>query len=143
MDLEAVDPMTAALAGALTRTTDILNTALADAVSDTTIGTVATGWSVSAQQSRTLLGGKLIFVDVALTRTGAGITATAGDIADTLCFTLDAAYWPSEAVVVPYRSTTLDGMGGINTDGTITLYTASATIATSATIRLSVTYIIA
>lgn len=113
-------------------------------VTDTTIGTIATGFATAAggQTARTALDGKLVFLNVNLNRTGAALTATSGNITDTLCFTLDAAYRPAETVAFAWGGN-VTGLGFIDsTTGQCVLQSASDTLATSSDIRFTVTFLL-
>lgn len=108
-------------------------------VKDTTVGTTASGFTVSVQLVRTGLNGKLIYFKLDTVNTAA-ITATSNNIADTTVFTLDAAYRPTELTSCVFSSNPGTGECQINPDGTVVLRTADATIAASSNIRLAHTF---
>lgn len=113
-------------------------------VTDTTIGTIATGFVTAAggQTARTAIDGKLVFLNINLNRSGAALTATAGNITDTLCFTLDAPYRPAETVAFAWGGN-VTGLGFIDsTSGQCVLQSASDTLATSSDIRFTVTFLL-
>jgi hypothetical protein len=111
------------------------------------IGTVAANFSVTDVRAATLLGGKLVNVDLYIARTGADITATGGNITDTLMFTLAAAYRPSHAQSCSWGNGVVAGEAIINADGTINLRSSNGNITGTAgtglsSIRLSASYIL-
>jgi len=108
--------------------------------SDVTIGTADTGFSASTQQAWTALDGRLIDINVFLNRSGADITQTNSNIPDTACFTLDAAYWPSEIRNGTYGNGSMGGEWSISTVGVITLRSASYTIVSGTNVRICATY---
>jgi hypothetical protein len=114
-------------AGAPIYASDInaLVTALTPQVTTTaaTIGTVASGFTISAVRGATMSDGRLVHVDLFLTVTASistGGTGVPSNIADTTVFTLAAAYRPSNAVQCCYDvSGSTAGFATINTDGTV------------------------
>jgi len=122
---------------------DDVGTLVAPAVTTTTatLGTVATGFTVVDVRGATLLGGKLIHVDLYITRSGASITATTGNIPDTTMFTLNSAYIPTHEVSCVWSNGTQSGEAVINTSGQVNLRTASATVTSGDNIRLTAVYI--
>jgi hypothetical protein len=133
--------MAVAVGGAVITPSDHVDTIVDDIDSDATIGTVATGFTVSAQQARVALGGKLVYINLFLTRSGADITATSGNIADTTCFTLDSTYWPTEIANGSYGNGSMDGEFTISTAGVISLRSANANIVSATNIRICATFI--
>lgn len=133
--------MATAVGGAIITPSDHVDTVVADIVSDNSIGTVATGFTVSSQVARVALGGKLVYVNLFLTRSGADITATSGNIADTACFTLDSAYWPTETIALTYGNGSMDGEAQITTAGVVNLRSANANIVSGTNLRISATFI--
>lgn len=122
--------MTVWLAG-MRVTADRLNDYSLDA--ETTSGLVAaTNFSVNNFWANR--HGATVEMNIYLQYTGSGITATAGNIPDTLCCTVPVGWRPNSA-------STLNGIwdngsqsGGfvLGTDGLCTLRTSSASISTSA-----------
>lgn len=113
-------------------------------VQTTTSGTAATNFTVTSFNGRKTCG--ICTVYVLLTYTGSTLTAdSAGNLADTLCFTLPAGYIPPFAFIEAYdKSGVAMGDVYIDTDGTCKLKTLSptATIASSATINFSATFVL-
>jgi hypothetical protein len=87
------------------------------------IGTVASSFTVADIRAATTMGGKLVELDFSLTLvTAIPSSATAGNIADLLCFTVtNAAYRPDHMVEFSFDNGSVGGMGVIDTDGTVTL----------------------
>lgn len=113
-------------------------------VTDTTIGTIASGFITAAggQTARTALGGKLVYLNLNLNRSGATITATSGNITDTLCFTLDAAYRPAETIEFAWGGNTT-GVGFIDsTTGQCVLQAASDSLASGSDFRFSCSFLL-
>lgn len=108
--------------------------------SDPTIGTAATGFTTVVQQARSALNGALVMVCVVVVCT-AGITASGGGIPDTLCFTLDAAWWPEDEINAVIGTGSITGEMVVNTDGTCVLRAASDSIPPAAAIRFNATFI--
>jgi hypothetical protein len=132
-------------------TADLLNTNIIDVpdvtVVTATVGTVASGFSVNDVRAATLSDGKHVDIDLYCARTGADITATSGNIADTLMFTLAAAYRPTHIKSAIWGNGTSSGEATVDTAGLVTLRTASSTINGTAgsgvtNLRLSVSFII-
>jgi hypothetical protein len=107
----------------------------------TGVGTAATGFSTADMRGALALSDKLVNVDVTVTRTGADIVATSGNIADTACFTLDPIYSPSRTVTLGWGNGAASGEAIITSTGVITLRTASSNITTGSNLRLSTTYL--
>lgn len=129
--------MTLWLAG-MRITADRLNDYTLD--DETTTGlTAATDFSVNAFFGRRSKG--TVVLDMYLQYTGAGITATNGNIADTTACTAPASWRPQHGTI---NGSWDDGveMGGfvIGTDGICTLRTSSDTIATSTNLRLQAVF---
>jgi len=133
--------MANAQAGNFTRVTDIIDTAVVGIVEDTTIGTAATGFSTSSMVARTALGGRLVYLELFLNRTGADITQTNSNVTDTLMFTLDVGYRPSETINAVVGNGSIVGEAAINADGTVTLRAASYTITSGTNVRLTAFFI--
>lgn len=110
------------------------------ATASTTSGlTAATNFSVNSFQGRKVSG--VTTVQVYVQYTGAGITATSDNIADTTCCTLPSGYRPQEIITTNWDTGSSEGGCIINTDGTIVLRTAGASIATNNNIRISGSWI--
>lgn len=112
------------------------------AVTGATVGAVAAGFTVNTVLARTALRGKLIYVKIDITCT-AGLVATAANITDTTCFTLAAAYRPTEICSTIFSANAGTGEVQFNPDGTIVLRTADASIAAAGTIRMTNSYLTA
>lgn len=122
-------------------TADLLNANVIDyPTTSTSIGTAAAGFTASAQQARIALGGKFVDVALFLNRTGADITQTNTNIADTACFTLDSDYWPTETRNCWYGNGSMDGEATISTAGVVTLRSASYTIVSGTNVRICVSF---
>lgn len=129
--------MTAWLAG-MRITADRLNDYTLDE-STTTGLTAATDFTVTNFYGRRSKG--TVVLDMYLQYTGAGITATNGNIADTAICTTPSGWRPDHATI---NGSWDDGveMGGfvIDTAGVCTLRTSSDTIATNANLRLQAVF---
>lgn len=105
----------------------------------TTGGTPAANFSVTSYVARKTCG--IADVSVILSYSGSTITAdAAGNIGDTLCFTLPSGWAPTATHIVTYdKSGTANGAVVIASDGTCTLKSLSgtATIASSASVSFS------
>ena len=112
-------------------------------VQTTTSGTVASNFTLTSFNGRKTAGITSIFV--ALTYTGSTLTAdSAGNLADTLCFTLPAGYIPPIAMVEAFdKSGVATGDVYIDTDGTCKLKTLSptATLANTGTVTFNATWV--
>lgn len=88
------------------------------------------------------LGGKIVqvWLDV---NNNSSITATGGNISDTTCYILDSAYRPDADHYVSFNFQTgaVQGAGQIFPDGTVSLQSATATIAANAHIRIHAVYL--
>lgn len=116
---------------------DSANTALDNldhsGTADTAIGSAAANFTAVSQYGRTALGGHLVYVNLEITSTNA-ITATSGNVADTVCFTVDTEYRPSE-IVNAVLGANMVGEVTLNTSGQVTIRAASDTIAAGTTFR--------
>lgn len=133
--------MGVALAGGKVGPTDAEDTIVANMAVDSTVGSAAANFTLTAGTVRSILGGKVIFLSLTLVSTNA-ITASSGNITDTTCFTLDAAYRPTEVACSAFGGVAT-GFAVLNTNGTVSLWTSSDTITAGSSFRLSFTYIIA
>lgn len=130
--------MTQWLAG-MRATADRMNDYSADA--STTSGlTAATGFSVNNFWATRQ--GATVTLDMYINRTGADITATTGNIADTLCCTAPAGWIPNSAstIIGIWGDGTATGDFVIGTDGACTLRTASSNIVSGRNLRLHVVF---
>jgi hypothetical protein len=125
------------------RLTAALLQSLSTTTVDTSIGTAASGFTSSSETARVTLEGKLIDINLFISRSGADITQTNSNIADTTIFTLDSAYWPTEVRNGCYGNGSMDGEFAISTAGVITLRSASYTIVSGTNIRICATYTVA
>jgi len=144
MTVRAGAPIEAADFLALESTVDGLEADAVPSVTTTTatVGTVSTGFGVLDVRAATMFDGKLIHIDLYIERTGAAVTATSGNIADTAMFVLATAYRPDHIVSTAWGNGTVDGEAIIQTDGAVYLRTCTgASITTGSNIRLSATYI--
>jgi hypothetical protein len=114
-------------------------------VASGSIGTVASGFTVNTAIMRTSLDGKLVFGYLILKNT-AGITVTPGspNIADTLVYTINTAYRPTDSIfsfwgTAPSGST--QGTLIIGSAGTVTLTTANTTVAANSSIVITFIYV--
>jgi hypothetical protein len=118
--------------------------AFAALVQTVSSGTAATNFTVTSFSGRKTCG--ICTVYVSLTYTGSTLTAdSAGNLADTLCFTLPAGYIPPIAVVEAYdKSGIATGDVFIDTDGTCKLKTLSptATLANTGTVTFNATFVL-
>lgn len=112
------------------------------AVTGTTVGTIASGFTVATVLARTALRGKLVYVKFDIVCT-AGLVATAGDITDTTMFTLATAYRPTELLNVHFSAGAPNGDLQINPDGTCVLRSANVSIPAAANVRSAATYLTA
>lgn len=110
-----------------------------DGTADSSVGSAAANFSGASATVRTALNGHLVFFQLQITSTNA-LTATTGNIGDVTCFTLDAAYRPSEPVGFAWGSS-VGGFGVLNTNGTVVLWVASDTVAAGSAIRLACTFL--
>jgi hypothetical protein len=131
--------MPIAAAGAYIKSTDIVDTASVVIV-DTTIGTPAVNFTLNSGTARTLLNGKLVNLTLSIKSTNA-ITSTSGNVTDTLMFTLDAPYRPTETITAGWGNGTTEGECIISATGNITLRSAAYTIAAASNIAINVTFI--
>ena len=113
-----------------------------DGTADSSVGTTAANFSGATATVRTALNGHLVFFTLTIVTTNALNAGTpgTGNITDVTCFTLDSTYRPSEPVGFAFGSNAT-GFGVVNTNGAVTLWTASDTITAGATIRLSCTFL--
>lgn len=87
--------------------------------------------------------GRNIVLDLYLNRSGATITATSGNIADTQCATVPSGWRPTNGTINGgWDDGTSSGGWVIGTDGICTLRTASSDIASGRNLRLHVAFII-
>jgi hypothetical protein len=125
--------MTLWLAG-MRMTADRLNDYSLDA-STTTGLTAGTDFSVNSFSGRRSKG--TVILDMYLNYTGAGITATTGNIADTLICTVPAGWRPPHQTINgAWDSGAECGGFVLGTDGLTNIRTASDTISTGANLRL-------
>lgn len=98
-------------------------------VSGAAAGTAATGFTDAGTIARALLSGKLVEIRLSLT-IGTSITSNASlnVTPDLDCYTVAAAYRPSEAVVAMWGNGAASGDITMGTDGVCTIRTASTTI---------------
>lgn len=108
---------------------------------DTTSGfVIATGWTLTnfwANRS-----GSTVEMNIYVNRSGADITATTGNIADTLVGTAPSGWRPNSASTInaSWDDGTSQGGWVIGTDGACTLRTASSTLASGRNVRMHVVY---
>lgn len=110
-------------------------------VKNTDPGTIAVGFTVSSVLTRTLMGGKDIYLKIDVVNTST-ITPTTNNITDTTIYTLDAAYRPTEVTSSVFSANPGTGEVQINSDGTVVLRTADATISAASNIRMVFKYTI-
>jgi hypothetical protein len=116
----------------------ITATRLNDASLDDSTATglvAATGFSVNSFAGRRSRGN--VVLDIYLNRTGATITATSGNITDTLCCTVPAGWRVPHQTISGFWDTGVTGGGAVmGTDGLTTLRTAYGDLASGGNIRL-------
>lgn len=110
-----------------------------DGTADSSVGTTAANFSGATATVRTALNGHLVFFSLGITSTNA-LTASSGNITDVTCFTLDAAYRPSEPVGLAFGGSA-SGFGVLNTNGTVTLWALSDTISAGGFLRTACTFL--
>lgn len=105
----------------------------------TTTGLVAaTGFTVSAFSGRKRSG--VSFVDVFVTRSGADMTPSGGNIADTAMCTLPEGWWPPELINAQWGNGLADGECTIGSDGQILLRSANGTIGNNTNLRVTASW---
>lgn len=103
--------------------------------------TPATGFTLT--DFRGYRTGRVIVLDVYLTRTGATITATTGNIGDTAACTAPAGWRPTNGTINgDWDDGTAEGGFALGTDGIFTLRTASSDIIAGRNLRLHADFII-
>jgi len=100
--------------------------------------TAATGFTVSSFQG--WKAGGWTFVDIFVGVTTA-ISASSGNIPDTLCATLPGDWRPATTINCQWGNGFADGEATISPDGTVLLRSANADIAASTNIRLTGTWV--
>jgi hypothetical protein len=125
---------------------DINGLEVTTAVTGATVGTVSAGFTVASALARTGLRGKLIYLKLDLvwtagTTISATYSATGANIGDTTCFTLAAAYRPTELTSSIFSANPGTGEVQFNADGTCVLRTSDASIAAGANVRMSHTFL--
>jgi hypothetical protein len=104
--------------------------------SGTDVGSAAANFATNSANGRLLLGGKLVYVTIDV-NTNNSLTATAGNMTDTTCFTLTADYRPSELTGTLFSANAGTGQVQINADGTCVLRTLDVNIAGGGDLRFS------
>lgn len=110
-------------------------------LSSTTSGlTAASGFSVT--DFAAYREGRVTVIDMYLTRTGATIVETAGNIADTVCCTLPTGWRPTHQTINGcWDNGFTDGGFVVGTDGICTLRTSGADIGNGTSLRLHIVFI--
>lgn len=86
--------------------------------------------------------GKVVALDLYLTRTGGKITSTAGNIADTVAATVPSAWRPTHSTITGcFDNGIVHGGFVIGTDGVVTLRTATDDIDGGTNLRLHITFL--
>lgn len=86
--------------------------------------------------------GRMVVVDIYLSRTGATINATNGNIADTDCATLPSGWRPThDTITCCFDTGVTHGGWVVGTDGICTLRTASNDLASGTNIRMHATWL--
>lgn len=117
----------------------VLSTGRAVDVTSTTSGAViASGFTLSNFWGYKASG--VVSIAVYLTTTAA-LTASAGNVSDTLCVTLPVGYRPLTPRSIVFGNGLITGEAYIATDGTINLRAASDTVSAGSNIRLSDTFV--
>ncbi len=98
-------------------------------------------WTLGAKGTLAL-GGKLVQVWLDLNNAST-LTATSGNLSDTTCYVLDAAYRPDADHYVPFSFNTgaVQGSGQIGPDGVVSLQAATGNVASGSHIRLQAVYL--
>lgn len=131
--------MAEALAGNFVRAEDILDTIEASTQTDTSIVTAAANFTITLQEARIRAGTCTIRIGVTTTN---ALTATAGNIADVTCATLDSAYRPLlQQSFATYGAVGVTG--AVQTSGAIRLNNADTTVPAGGNIEFGITYLIA
>jgi hypothetical protein len=125
---------------------DINGLEVTTAVTGATVGVVSAGFTVASALVRTALRGKLIYLKLDLvwtagTTISATYSATGANIGDTTCFTIAAAYRPTELTSTIFSANPGTGEVQINADGTCVLRTSDASIAAGANVRMVHSYL--
>jgi len=131
--------MPIAAAGAYIKSTDIVDTASVATI-DTSIGTPAANFTLNSGTARTLLNGVLVNLTLSIKSTNA-ITSTSGNVTDTLMFTLDAPYRPSETINASWGNGVTEGEVSISTAGAVTLRSAAYNIAAASNLLINAVFI--
>ncbi|MCI3272153.1 hypothetical protein [Streptomyces cylindrosporus] len=107
---------------------------------ETTSGLVAaTNFTVNSFFASRSPGGSVL-VHCYLNYTGAGITATSGNISDTTLCTLPSGWFPPTVINAVWGDGSEDGECTIGTTGAVTLRSATATIPTGRNIRMTASW---
>ncbi|WP_055693362.1 hypothetical protein [Streptomyces prasinopilosus] len=86
--------------------------------------------------------GRVTSIDLYLARTGGKITASSGNIADTVCATVPSAWRPTHSTITGcFDNGIVHGGFVIGTDGIVTLRTATDDIDGGTNLRLHVTFL--
>lgn len=132
--------MANAQAGAYVRAADIVDTIEADMAEDTSVGSAAANFTLISAVVRTALGGQLIDFTLYISNNNA-ITATNSNFNDVTCFTLDAAYRPSEVKNAAFGNGAIVGEATLTTFGSVQLRCASDSLAAGSNIRINFTFL--
>lgn len=110
-------------------------------VTDTSIGSVASGFTLVDGELMTMLDGRLIMFRVQVSSTsGVATNPGAGNNVDMTVFTLDAAYRPRFEVGVPVYGGML-GTGYVQPDGDVRLANISDAVAAGGNLVFSGTFL--
>lgn len=112
-----------------------------DPVVVNTIGTAAAGFTDGGSQAKTMFDGHLVMVRIVVTNAST-ITATTGDFADVLMFTVDPAYRPANVINAVAGNGHTTGEAVLNSDGTVNLRAGSDSFASGNTIRATFTFLV-
>jgi hypothetical protein len=86
--------------------------------------------------------GRMVVVDIYLSRTGATIQADTGNIVDTVCCTLPSGWRPLHGTInACYDTGVVHGGWVVGTDGVCTLRTASNDLASGTNLRMHATWL--
>lgn len=104
------------------------------------VGTIATNFTLLDNVIRTSLDGKFIYGWFRIRSTNA-ITATSNNMPDTLMYTLNLAYRPTENVHALWSTGTATGTLSIGSNGAVTLLTGNQNIAATNILTFSFMYV--
>lgn len=121
--------------------TDVAAVLTATSASGAAVATASTNFTISSAIARTMLGGKIVYVVLAIGTTNT-LTASGGNINDPVIATINnAAYRPDEVTNATYSGNPGTGEAQLNADGTIVLRTLDVNISGGGTVRMAFQFI--